>query len=408
MRLNLTFEPNRFAAQLAHEVTAGGLTVVDAIERILSECLEDSITQCLRGRIVKAPRSVVHPMYYVNRFQNLAALSRGGYATWYPEVRFSTGKDDVVDITHVHPSGFQIGSISYGGGVERQYTHKVKELKTQVNHSLRLNEVEISRDVFVQTIHAVEEHDELSQPYIANLTVGIEHFVDDRVAGFRTVSFDHVVTGDRKFCACHYDAHTAMLLDARERLPNFVSGSWPHRIVALLEGASYVDGICHFCVAALYGKDSHSEWYGSQVRSNFQPYVDVLVRGMAMDGRTARAEVMRRLSISRWRREDELYQLVRKLFPTSTIRREASPDWLGQQRLDIYLPELALSIEHQGEQHFFPIEAFGGERALERTRERDQRKRALCRENGVMVIDVRYDDALTIPSLRNRLQHWLP
>ena len=90
-----------------------------------------------------------------------------------------------------------------------------------------------------------------------------------------------------------------------------------------------------------------------------------------------------------------------------TIRREASPSWLGQQRLDIYLPELALSIEHQGEQHFFPIDAFGGESALEKTRERDQRKRALCKQNGVTVIDVRFDDPITMPSLTNRLQRWL-
>lgn len=407
MRLNLSFEPDLFAAQLAHEIAAGGLTVVDAIERLLSEWLEDAITRCLGERIVKTPDSVVHPAYYVNRFQNLAALSHAGYSTWYPEVRFSTGKDDVVTICQLRASGIQLGSIRYGGGVERRYIHKVKKLKTQVNHTIRLNEVRIFPDVFVQVIRALEKYHELSQPFIANLTVGVEQFVDDRIRGFRTVSFDHVVTGDRHFCACHSDAHAAMLLDARERLPNYVSGSWPYRVVALLEDARYTNGVCHFCIAEHHGKNAIVEWYGSQVRRHYQPYVDLLIRSKAMDHRTARAETMRRLSISRWIREDELYEVICTLFPDRRIRREASPSWLGRQRLDIYLPELALAVEHQGEQHFFPIEAFGGQSALEKTQERDRRKRALCKEHGVSVIDVRFDDPITMPSLRNRLQRWL-
>ncbi len=407
MRLNLSFEPDLFVGQLGHEIASGGLTVVDAIERLLSEWLEDAITRCLGDRIVKAPNSVVHPANYVNRFQNLAVLSRAGYSTWYPEVRFSTGKGDVVNITQLHSSGIEFCSIRYGGGVECHYTHKVKELKTQVNHSIRLNEVRIPPDVFVQVLRALENHRELSQPYIANLTVGIERFVDDRIEGFRTVAFDHVATGDRHFCSCHAAAHEAMLIDARKRLPNSAPGSWPHRVDSLLQGGRYTDGICHFCVAEQHGKNAHLEWYGSQVRKHYQPYVDLLVRGKAMDPRTARAETMRRLSISRWVREDELYELIRKLFPDRTIRREASPAWLGQQRLDIFLPELGLSIEHQGEQHFFPIEAFGGESALEKTRERDRRKRELCKEHGVAVIDVRFDEPITMPYLRNRLQRWL-
>lgn len=407
MRLNLSFEPDLFVDQLGHEIAAGGLTVVDAVERLLSDWLENTITGCLGDRIVKGPDSFVHPTYYVNRFQNLAALSHSGYSTWYPEVRFSTGKGDAVNITQLHASGIDLGSIRYSSGVERHYTHKIKELKTQINHSIRLNEVRISPDVFVQALQVLEKHDKLSQPFIANLTAGVERFVDDRIEGFRTVAFDHVITGDRHFCSCHSDAHEAMLVDARERLSNYALGSWPHRVVSLLQGARYTDGICHFCVAGQHGKNAHVEWYGSQIRKHYQPYVDLLVRGKAMDRRTARAETMRRLSISRWVREDELYEVIRKLFPDRTIRREASPAWLGQQRLDIYLPELALSIEHQGEQHFFPIEAFGGQSALEKTKERDRRKRALCNENGVTVIDVRFDDPITIPSLRSRLKRWL-
>ena len=178
-------------------------------------------------------------------------------------------------------------------------------------------------------------------------------------------------------------------------------------MVDLLESATYEEALCHFCVAEQRGEEALSDWYGEQIQQHYGPYVDLLVRSTDMDIRTAKAEARRRLSISRWVREDELYRLVTKLFPSKTIRREASPRWLGRQRLDIYLPELALAIEHQGEQHYRPIKAFGGEQAFAMTKERDERKRILCYENGVTLVYVRFDDRLTFPSLRSRFRRWL-
>ena len=407
MRLRLGFDRTGFVDQLSRGIVAGGLTVVDAIERLLSEWLEDSIVRSLGDRVTKAPRAVVHPTYYPNRFQNLAVLARQGYSTWYPEVRFSVGKSDALEITDIQTSGFELESIRYGGGIERKFTHARKNLKTQVNHRIRLNHVSIPSDLFEQTILAAKTRTEISQPYIANLTVGYGNFVDDRIPGFRTVAFDHVLTGVRKFCRCHADAHAAMLTDVQARVSSFATGSWPHGVIGLLADAVYADGLCHFCVSDRHGPDAPVEWYGAQIQKHFHPFVDFLVRGREMDVRTATAEARRRLLINRWVREDELYQLISRLFPTRTIRREASPDWLGRLRLDIYLPELAFAVEHQGEQHYRPIKAFGGDKALAQLRERDRRKRMLCRKNGVTVVDVRFDDQLTIGSLRPRLSRWL-
>ena len=126
-----------------------------------------------------------------------------------------------------------------------------------------------------------------------------------------------------------------------------------------------------------------------------------------MDLRTAKAETKHRLALSRWVREEELYGVVRRLFPNEIVRRETSPKWLGRQRLDIYLPRVGLAIEHQGEQHYRPIEGFGGDHAFALTRERDERKRALCEENSVGVVDMRFDEALTVDNVRRRLRRWL-
>ena len=407
MRLDLAIESTSLGEHLAREVVAGGLTVVDAIERLIVEHLEDSVTKALTERLVKAPRVTVNSTSYSNRFENLYNLGKQGYSTWYPEVRFATRKTDAPIISEIVSSGFDLSYITYSAGIRRAFTYKSKELKTQVNHTVCLNKLTIPSETFAYANHLIEQGSELEQPYIANLAVGFHHFVDDRIDSFRVVSFDHVITGNREFCRCHHGAHAAMLSDAKERAPSYVPDSWPHRVISLLESASYSDDLCHFCIARMHGEDAVSDWYGAQIRTHYGPYVDMLVRSTDMDTRTAKAETRRRLSISRWKREDELHRLIVGLFPAMMIRREASPPWLGRQRFDIYIPELKLAIEHQGEQHCRPIGAFGGDQAFAKLQERDKRKRTLCQEHGVTVVDIRFDAPLTVPILRSRLRRWL-
>lgn len=71
-----------------------------------------------------------------------------------------------------------------------------------------------------------------------------------------------------------------------------------------------------------------------------------------------------------------------------------NPNWLGRQRIDFYIPRYNVAIECQGEQHFKPIEYFGGEENFQENIERDDRKRRLCEENGVRLLyftDVRLE-----------------
>ena len=101
--------------------------------------------------------------------------------------------------------------------------------------------------------------------------------------------------------------------------------------------------------------------YGPSAEQGFESFIDQVMLDTGVDRKTARAEIQQVLGLSKWVREAELYGLVRDLFKDQRVLREASPEWLGRLRLDIYLPELKLAIEHQGEQHYRPIAAFGGE-----------------------------------------------
>ena len=66
---------------------------------------------------------------------------------------------------------------------------------------------------------------------------------------------------------------------------------------------------------------------------------------------------------------------------------EHSPTWLGKQRFDIYIPEKRLAIEYNGQQHYSPVDIFGGEEGFERTCMRDEQKRNVSEANNVKVYD---------------------
>ena len=67
-------------------------------------------------------------------------------------------------------------------------------------------------------------------------------------------------------------------------------------------------------------------------------------------------------------------------------------------RLDFYLPKYNVAIECQGEQHFKPIEFWGGDKGLEEQIERDERKFNLCESNGLNIL---YYTTIEVPKLFN-------
>lgn len=61
-------------------------------------------------------------------------------------------------------------------------------------------------------------------------------------------------------------------------------------------------------------------------------------------------------------------------------------------RFDFYLPNINTCIEYDGEQHFRPVEYFGGEDAFNRQIIYDNVKNEWCRKNGVNLIRIPYTD----------------
>ena len=89
-----------------------------------------------------------------------------------------------------------------------------------------------------------------------------------------------------------------------------------------------------------------------------------------------------------WVSETHLYYQIKNSLSTKVIHH-GRPKWLGRQHFDIWIPKLNVAIEYQGSQHDKPVEFFGGEKAFKENQKRDKRKRELCKENGVKLIEVR-------------------
>jgi len=95
-----------------------------------------------------------------------------------------------------------------------------------------------------------------------------------------------------------------------------------------------------------------------------------------------------------WIAETQLYYEVKNAFPDLEVQQHASPEWLGRQHLDVFIPETCVAIEYQGAQHDQPVAYFGDYEAFEKNQKRDERKRRLCKKHGIRLIYVRPGYAL--------------
>lgn len=61
-------------------------------------------------------------------------------------------------------------------------------------------------------------------------------------------------------------------------------------------------------------------------------------------------------------------------------------------RYDFYLPDYNLLIEFQGQQHYLPIDIFGGEEAFEGIKKRDKMKKDYALLNGYLFLEIKFSD----------------
>jgi hypothetical protein len=89
--------------------------------------------------------------------------------------------------------------------------------------------------------------------------------------------------------------------------------------------------------------------------------------------------------------ESILYVKLKEYFTECKVISQGRPEWLGRQSLDIYFPEYNIGVEYQGEQHFRPIDFFGGIEKFNLQKNLDEKKKELCISNNCSLIEVKED-----------------
>lgn len=106
----------------------------------------------------------------------------------------------------------------------------------------------------------------------------------------------------------------------------------------------------------------------------------------------------------KWTTEIKLLEIVKKLFPKYTVIHQYELDHL---RADIYIEELKLVIEYQGQQHFKPFAFMGGEEGLRKTQARDKEKAELCKYYNLGIVYFTYKEELTEKLVKDRILSFL-
>ena len=102
------------------------------------------------------------------------------------------------------------------------------------------------------------------------------------------------------------------------------------------------------------------------------------------------------------RGQTALTNIMKKLLPSEKIVNEFQ---LGENlRLDVYCPSYKLAAEYHGRQHFYyTSKFFESKYEFEQSLLRDKRKLELCKEKGIALVVVRYNDELTEESVYDRM-----
>ncbi|MGO2161790.1 MULTISPECIES: hypothetical protein [Vibrio] len=316
-------------------------------------------------------------------------INRGRLTLPYVEFELSCSKDIDLEVTEIYlPTFIHLGSHKYGGGATQRYKIKNSKLKTKNKSSTTLLSVEFP--------HALLKKLNL-------LVTPVELLLPSKLGVWEwRQTFYNKISGHSFFCSCFKDA----LAKDKQGLPV----KHPHIKDALIN-QSFRDSICHLCTEKNSDLMFCHKMYGSAFKVKYGAYIRKYEIQEGIDEKEAENRVRELKGVARigerWINETLLFNYIEVLFPQYVVQREASPYWLERQRYDVFIPELGLAIEYQGQQHYVAVELFGGREGLQTTKQRDKEKLQRSKDNGIDIIYFNYKDNLTEKLVHSRLRNYL-
>jgi hypothetical protein len=105
-----------------------------------------------------------------------------------------------------------------------------------------------------------------------------------------------------------------------------------------------------------------------------------------------------------WISETRMFHIIQEIYPNEKLVRHHRPSWLEGLELDVFVPDHMIAFEYQGEQHRKPMKQWGGRVAFDALRLRDERKKWLCDQHGCKLIELWFDEPLSLDHLRSKVR----
>ncbi len=402
--ISLDINPASFSRALRARLANSNESLPDSVRSVTTSLLERQFKADIKKGLLYAAKVVIRPEYDKQHPISLreAAGRSEGWPLWYMEIILDAPKKTAVSERSLkRPRVLPVESFEYGPGNRMWFQFRKFSQVTKNRFTFRISKPVIPSAWF-------KKADPLGNKKCACPSQMLEPHLNSCWEWWLTYVCRRC--GASYMCSCFRRAVKLAAPDAQKQSKHYADFGWPHRFLKALK-SEFRPKICHMCTGTPSSLFFCSTMYGSHVLSRYGPYVRKLEIEKGLSSREAENKIRERIGVPRigegWINETHLYQLIRMIFSTTEVLREASPDWLGRQRLDIFVPELKLAIEYQGEQHSRPVGRFGGEEGFKKVQNADRIKRELCESNGIDLIYFHHFESLDERMVVKRLSGYL-
>lgn len=331
---------------------------------------------------------------YYDKHLSLEDYIDNGYIEfYYPQFDIYPSKEHNIDFDKITlPSFLTLKNFEYGFDIKKTIKIKKHNLKTKNRITIELLHLVIDKDILIKIKNTIND---ANKEILLPSKLGVWEWRQ---------TFYNKIGHQIYFCNCFKEALSKVHED--DCLTN------PHQhITKALENTSFKNEICHICLKTNSDLFYCHEMYGSPIKVKYGAYIKKLAIEKNIDEREAENQIRELKGVAKigdkWVNETILFNYIKILFSNYSVEREASPKWIDRQRLDIFIPELGLAIEYQGEQHFKAVPIFGGKEGLLKAKERDKLKLEKCKKNKIDLVYFTYKENLSEKLVVRKLKKYL-
>lgn len=388
--LEFNFTKEDFILECCKNITSSTNTISDDIYYSFISFITPSLSN--RNNIQEI-RHKYNNNYY-DKFLSLQDyIDNDSLTLHYNNFTIYSAKEEIINVDELKlPSFIKQQPVEYGYDVIKYIKVKKANLKTKNKIDIEILGLLFDRKILSEIFDSLTKFNE---KILLPSHLGVWEWRQ---------TFYNKITGETYFCNCFKKAIEKSKKDSQ------LSNTHQH-IEKALKNNSFKESICHICTNKNSDLMYCSKMYGSEVKVRYGAYIKKLEIEKEITEREAENEIRVIKNIAkigeRWINETLLFNYIDMIFPEYNISREASPEWLDRQRLDIFIPKLNLAIEYQGAQHFKAIPLFGGAEGLKKAQERDKIKKLKCKQNKVTLIYFTYKENLSEDLVIKKLKFFL-